>query len=85
MPAYVTVLGTYTTYANVLLAYVSVFQRMSDIFHTLACASTICKLAVLKLKYIIILSTQERRYETKMFKENFSKEVRTCHSRKREA
>ena len=26
---------------NVPLAYVSVFQRMSDIFHTLACASTI--------------------------------------------
>ena len=27
--------------SNVPLAYVSVFQRMSDIFHTLACASTI--------------------------------------------
>jgi hypothetical protein len=85
MPAYVTVLETYTTYAYVPLAFVSVFQRMSDIFHTLACASTICKLAVLKLKYIIILSTQERKYETKTFKENFAKEVRTCRSRKREA
>ena len=27
---------------NVLLAYVSVYQRMSDIFHPLAYASTIC-------------------------------------------
>jgi hypothetical protein len=36
------------------------------------------ELAVLKLKYIIILSTQERKYETKMFNENFAKKVRTC-------
>jgi hypothetical protein len=35
-------------------------------------------LAVLKLKYIIILWTQERRYETKTFNENFAKKVRTC-------
>jgi hypothetical protein len=35
-------------------------------------------LAVLKLKYIIILSTQERRYETKTFNENFARKVRTC-------
>jgi hypothetical protein len=36
------------------------------------------KLAVLKQKYIIILSTQERKYETKMFHENVAKKVRTC-------
>jgi hypothetical protein len=42
MPAYATVLETYTTYAyNVPLAYVSVYWRVSDIFHTLAYASTI--------------------------------------------
>ena len=35
-------LETYTTYAYIPLAHVSVFQRMSDIFHTLAYASTIC-------------------------------------------
>jgi hypothetical protein len=35
------------------------------------------ELAVLKLKYIIILSMQERKYETKVFNENFAKKVRT--------
>ena len=43
------------------------------------------ELAVSKLKYIIMLSTQERKYETKTFNENFAKKVRTCRSRKREA
>ena len=38
MPAYATVLQTYTTYAK---RTPSVCQRMSDIFHTLAYASTI--------------------------------------------
>jgi hypothetical protein len=42
MRPYATVLETYTTCAyNVPLAYVSVYRRMSDIFHTLAYASTI--------------------------------------------
>jgi hypothetical protein len=36
------------------------------------------ELAVLKLRYIIILPTQERKYETKTFNENFAKKVRTC-------
>jgi hypothetical protein len=40
------------------------------------------ELAVSKLKYIIILSTQERKYETKTFNEHFAKNVRTW---KREA
>jgi hypothetical protein len=35
-------------------------------------------LAVLKLKYIIILSTQERKCETQTFNENFAKKVQTC-------
>jgi hypothetical protein len=43
------------------------------------------ELAVLKLKYIIILSTQEWKYETKTSNENCAKKVRTCRSRKREA
>jgi hypothetical protein len=43
MPPYATVLETYTTerMPNVPLAYVSVYRRMGDIFHTLAYASTI--------------------------------------------
>jgi hypothetical protein len=36
------------------------------------------ELAVLKLKCMIILSTQERKYETKTFNENFAKKFRTC-------
>ena len=39
MPAYAVydiVLVTFTTYINVPLAYVSVYQRMSDILHTMA-------------------------------------------------
>jgi hypothetical protein len=36
------------------------------------------ELAVLKLQCMIILSTQERKYETKTFNENFAKNVRTC-------
>ena len=42
-------------------------------------------LAVLKLQCMIILSTQEIKYEPKTFNENFAKKVRTCRSRKREA
>jgi hypothetical protein len=33
---------------------------------------------VLKLRCMTILSTQERKYETKKFNENFAKKVRTC-------
>jgi hypothetical protein len=40
--------------------------------------SRVNELAVLKLKYIIILSTQERKYEMKTFNENFAKKVLTC-------
>jgi hypothetical protein len=36
------------------------------------------ELAVLKLQCMTILSTQERKYETKTFNENFAKKVRTC-------
>ena len=36
------------------------------------------ELAVLKLQCMTILSTQEKKYETKMFNENFAKKVRTC-------
>jgi hypothetical protein len=36
------------------------------------------ELAVLKLQCMIVLSTQERKYETKTFNENFTKKVRTC-------
>ena len=39
--------------------------------------SRVNELAVLKLKHIIILSTQQRKYETKTFNENFAKKVRT--------
>jgi hypothetical protein len=39
---------------NVPLAYVSVFQRMSDIFYTLACASTIRNSVTGPLDFIII-------------------------------
>jgi predicted phage tail protein len=39
---------------------------------------SINELAVLKLEYISILSTQERKYETKTFNENVAKKVRTC-------
>jgi hypothetical protein len=45
------------------------------------------ELVVLKLKYIIILSTQERKYATKTFNENFARkfEPAVYRSRKREA
>jgi hypothetical protein len=36
------------------------------------------EVAVLKLKYMTILSTQERKHETKTFNENVAKKVPTC-------
>jgi hypothetical protein len=36
------------------------------------------ELAVLKLQCIIILLTQERKYETKTFNDNFAKKIGTC-------
>ena len=41
VPTYETVLETFKPMSNVHLAYTSVYQRMSDILHTLAYASTI--------------------------------------------